>query len=166
MSFLLFSDTHSTFEHGILRGNMGFHVDFANKRRARPTPTRRCWRRSSWSSSSPPSPTTTTTRNDAFQRPNLDEIERRGGRCSFRQDYSTHFSAVLQRSGPSRAQAAACWHGVCGGAAGQKLDLSRGVPGRGHLWDAPSHQVLLETPSLSRKPSISASHHIKCQISK
>ena len=73
---------------------------------------------------------------------------------------------MLRRSDAPLAQAAPCRHGVSGFAAGQELDLSRGVPGRGHLWDAPAGEVLLETLWLSRKPSISALHHTKCQMAK
>ena len=73
---------------------------------------------------------------------------------------------MLRRSDAPLAQAAPCRHGVSGFAAGQELDLSRGVPGRGHPWELKSGEVQLETLWLSRKPSISALHHTKCQMAK
>ena len=127
---------------------------------------RRCWRRTSWSSSPQEEPAGTTARTGAFQRLNPDEIDSRRSRCKFRQEFSDHFSAVLRRSDAPLAQAAPCRHGVSGFAAGQELDLSRGVPGRGHPWELKSGEVLLETLWLSRKPSISALHHTKCQMAK
>ena len=77
----------------------------------------------------------------------------------YRQDCVSHFSAVLRRREASLHQAAECRRGVHRGAAGQNFDLSCGVSSRGPPWDAPIQQVLLETPSLSREPSISALPH-------
>ena len=67
----------------------------------------------------------------------------------YREDYASHFFAVLRRREASLHQAAECRRGVHRGAAGQNFDLSCGVSSRGPPWELKSGQVLLETPSLS-----------------